>query len=541
MFAAAFVFWLERGLTYGWDEYIWIEIGGLAPLSQFWHPYGGHLIVLPYYIFRGVLELFGSSFTAFSVIQVAGLSAMAALLYVYAKRRLGPVLALGPPLVLLFLGGSFPLLLEPMIGIQFLSAMVPGLAAIVVLEREDLRGDIGACVLLLLAVAGFSEGLIFLAGACVAVALSPNWKRRLWLLAVPILAYGYWRHWAAQFHEPTGIVSSNIPLLPSYFIDALAVYVTASFGLVGLIAPGPWTALRLYGATLGRICEGIIFFIFELLAVGAAALALRKRLGGIPRSLWPAVTMLFVFFIELGVILVPGRTAAEQRYLYTGVLLLMIVVIEFARGVRTTRLSVFIALLITAAAVIGNLPRFHDARAVLNEYSMRMRADMAVIELAGKHADQAFTPNVDLPAGVTPSAEVLNTGPWQIAAKRYGSPAYSIPALRAQSAAVRAEADKVSARALRLGLKPAAAAGECRRISAATAAAGFALPSGGATLIPAGDSSVDLRRWADEYGVELGPIVGGQTTALRIPPDASSVPWRARLEPGTAVRLCPVR
>ena len=541
--AAALSFWLERGLTYGFDEYIWIQTAALGGSEDLWHPYGGHLIVFPYYVFRAVLDLFGNSFLAFGIIQIAGLSAMAALLYIYVRRRLGPILALGPAFVLLLLGGSYPVLYQPLIGIQFLCALLPGLAAIIVLEREDLRGDIAACALLLLSVAGFSDGLIFLAGAVVAVALSPARWHRIWVVAVPIVAYAYWRHWASKFGEPSGIVASNIPWLPSYFADALAVYATSIFGLVGLVGPGPWSDLRLAGGItfgkvgLGHVTEGVVILTFELIGIGAAVFALRRRLGGIPRSLWPAVAMMLVYFSELGVVLIPGRTANEARYLYAGVLLLMMVGAELARGVRTTRISVVVVGLLTVAAVVGNLPRTHDSRAYLDDYAKRMRSDMEVIDLAGRHVDPAFTPNLDVP-GVAPDAEVLNAGPWEEAVARYGSPAYSIPVLRKQAETVRAEADQVSARALQLTLTPTRAKGDCERIPAATTAAGFALPAGGATLIPAAPTSVDLRRWADEFSVSLGQIDSGRATALRIPPDASRVPWEAKLEPAGTVELC---
>jgi hypothetical protein len=535
--AACLVFWLERGLTFGWDEFAWLEIGGLAPVDRFHHPYGGHLIVVPYYLWRGTLELFGISFTAFSVIQVIGLSLMAALLYVYGKRRIGPLLALAPAVVLLFLGGSYPVLLEPMIGIQFLAALVPGLAAILALEREDLPGDVAACALLCLALAGFSEALPFLVGAIIAVALSPNWKKRLWVVAIPVLAYGYWRLWAAQF-EPTGIDYSNVPLLPLYFVDALAVFAMAVFGMVPIIGPGPWSLFRLEGHDFRFLSEGIVFIVVEVLVVAAAAWALRRR-GPIPKTLWTALGMLVVLAVELGVILAPGRTAAEPRYLYAGVLLLLLVVIELARGVRPTRLAVAVTIALTAAALVGNAARFSQARQHLDAYSKHARADMAVIELAGKDADQAFTPNLDLPQVVS-GALTLNTGSWQAVVDRYGSSAYSIPQLRKQSEDVRAQADRVAVRALRLKLvgTPAAAGPRCRPVAGA-AAAEVVLPPGGAVLKASGDSEVSLRRWADSFAVGLGELGAGQAAALRIPTDASSVPWRVRVEGGDAIAVCP--
>jgi hypothetical protein len=537
--AAALVLWLERDLTYGWDEFPWLEIGGLADLDYFWHPYGGHLIAVPYFIFRGTLELFGADFAAFGVIQVLGLSGIAVLVYVYGKRRVGPILALGPAFVLLFLGGSYPVLLEPLIGIQFLAALLPGLAAFVLLEREDLRGDIAASILLTTAIAGFSQALIFLAGAAVSIALSPNWKRRLWVLAAPVLTYGYWRLWATQFDEPTGIVGSNIPLLPAYFVDALAVYATAAFGMVNFVGPGPWTFLRLYGFDLGYVGEGIAILLLELLVLGLAFRALRRR-GPIPRTIWPVLVMIVVLFVELGVILIPGRTAAEPRYLYAGVLLLLMLALELARGVRRDRVAIATVLALTVAAVAGNMARLNDARSLLDNYAQRMKADMTVVELAGEDADQSFTPNVHVAATV-PGSLALNAGPWQLVAERYGSPSLSIAELRAQPEPIRAEADLVARRALRLRLAPAAAAGECNPVGAAATAAGIALPAGGVTLIADADATAFLGRWADGHPIELGPLTAGETTALQIPADASGVPWRARLEPGVAVELCPVR
>jgi hypothetical protein len=534
--AAGLVFWLQRGLTFGWDEFVWLEIGGFGTLEQFWHPYGGHLILVPYLIFRGVLELFGMSFTAFAVVQVVLLSLGALLLYVYARRRVGPLPALAPALILLFLGGSYPVLLEPMIGIQFLAAAVPGLAAIVFVEREDLPGDVAACALLCLALAGFSEALPFLVGAVVSVALSPGRMRRAWVVAIPILAYGGWRLWAAQF-EPTGVVTSNIAPVPAYFSDALAVFGTAVFGLFKLVGPGPWTRLRLGFHDPSYIVKGVLLVLAELAAIGVAIGLLRRR-GPIPRTLWPAVAMLLTLFVELGVILAPGRTAAEPRYLYIGVLLLLLVVIELARGVRTTRVTLAVTFGLIAVALVFNAFRFQESRDFLLDFSRHARADMATIELAGKDGDQAFTPNQQLPKVVS-GGLVLSSGPWLLTVERYGSVAYSVPELRAQSEDVRVEADRVARRSLRLRLPDAAAPRRgCRRLGAA-ASDNLVLPSGGAVLVASADTELTGRRWADGFSVDFGELRAGKAALLRIPPDTSGVPWRTHLDPPSPVEVCP--
>lgn len=534
--AAALVFWLQRGLTFGWDEFVWLEIGGFAPVDYLLRPYGGHLIVIPYLTFRGVLEVFGMSFTAFAVIQVVLLSLAALLLYVYARRRIGPLLALAPTLMLLFLGGSYPVLLEPMIGIQFLAAAVPGLAAIILLEREERGTDIAACAMLCLALAGFSQALPFLAGAVVAVALSPGRRRRWWVVAIPILAYGGWRLWAAQF-ESTGVIGSNVLPLPLYFSDALAVYASAVFGLFKEVGVGPWTHLRLGAYSSEFLVKAILLAVGELVVLGFAFWLLRRR-GPIPRTLWPALAMLLVLFVELGVIVAPGRTAAEPRYLYLGVLLTLLVAIELLRGVRTSRATLAIAAALTAVALVGNAARFSDSRDFLLEISQRARADMTVIELAGKDGDQAFTPNLQLPKVVSASV-VLSSGPWLLTVERYGSVAYSPSELRAQSEEVRVEADRVAVRSLQLRVEPVAASriGRCRQIVAA-ASGDFALPRGGVVLVPGGDSALALRRWADGFGVDRGDLQAGKAVRLTIPADASRVPWRASLDPASPVRVC---
>lgn len=539
--AACLIFWLERGLIYGWDEFIWLEMAGLAPDAQaLFHPYGGHLIVFPYAIWRAMLELFGEDFTAFSIVQVAGLSLLASLLYVYAKRRIGPILALAPAITMLFLGSAWAVLLEPMIGIQFLAALVPGLAAVVMLERNDRLGDAAACGLLVLALMGFSEAVPFLIGAIVAVLVGPDWKRRLWVVVVPAVAYGAWRLWAAKY-EPTGLLYSNIPFLPAYFTDALAVFTSAIFGLGPLVGSGPWTTIRLQTFDIGYLSEGVVFTVIELLAIGTAIWMLRRR-GPIPRTLWPPLAILLAFWVELGVVLVPGRTAAESRYLYAGVLVLLLVVVEMLRGVKTTRVTVTVALALTGAAVVGNLARFHEGRQTLDAIQKEARADMAVIELAGKDGDPTFTPNLRAPY-LVPGALDLNVGPWLQVVDRYGSPADSIPQLRSQSEDVREQADTLAMKLLGLRLADASAAGgrRCRRIGAAGGPTEAILPPGGAIVKAERDSGVALRRWSDEFAARLGDVHAGQPATLAIPPDASDVPWRLSVTAGGSLEVCPVR
>ncbi len=526
--AAALIFWLQRGLTFIWDEFIWMENAGFRGIAFYVHPYGGHLIAFPYVIYRVVLELFGTSYVAYSIVQVTGLSAAAALVYVYAKRRLGPILALTPAIALLGLGSSWQVLLQPMVGIQFLAAVVPGLAAILLLERGGRRSDIAACALLCLSATGFDQVLPFLAGAFVIIALGPNWRRRVWIAAIPTLGFLAWHVWALRY-EPTAGHLTNIPLLPTYFVDSLAALSNALVGTDVLIAPGPWSLLRLERSDINIISEAAVFTVLELLAICGAVWVMRMR-RGISRTFWPAAAMLVTLIAELGIVFAPGRSAFENRYYYTGALLLLLVLVEFFKGVRTTRVTVAVACALAFVAVFGNIPKFREGRQMLDAYQKQARAEMTVTELAGLHGNQGFSPNINAPY-FSPEGLWAVTGPWREVVDRYGSVADSIPQLQSQDGLVREEADIVAVAALELQLADAAgtAHGRCRRVGAPGAPVEFELPRGGAILKPQQNSEVAVRRWGDGFAA-LGAVREGHPALLRIPPDhAASIPWHLRL------------
>jgi hypothetical protein len=540
--AAASILWMQRGLTFIWDELPWVENAGLKGVDDFFQPYGGHLIAFPYFVYRLVLELFGIDYTAFGVVQVVGLSAGGTMVYVYAKRRLGPILALAPATVILFLGSSWQVLLQPLVGIQFLCAVVPGLGAILVLESNDRRGDVAACALLAVAAFGFDQVLAFLVGAIVAICLSPNWRQRIWVVAIPLTLYATWHLWATTV-EPTGVHLDNIPLLPIYFVDALAAVSNALVGLTQVIAPGPWTLLRLERSDIGVISEAVVFTVLEILVVCGAVWLIRRR-GPVPRTFWPALAMLVALFAEMGLIFAPGRTAFENRYLYTGALIFLLVLVEVFKGVRTTRASVAVALALTFAATFGNVAQFHQGRQTLDLYQKEAGAQMAVIQLAGRNGDQSFSPNVDSPE-FSPGALWMETGPWREVVERYGSVANSIPELRGQPETIRARADAVAAKALGLQLKVAEGTptGGCRRVAAdGGEPVSFDLPHGGAVIEPTRTTEVALGRWGDEYPAAAGSVEGGVPALLRIPGDpAANVPWRAQLAQGGAATVCAIR
>ncbi len=532
--AAALIAALQSGSFWGSDEFFWLELSGLGTVESFYHPYGGHLIVLPFLTYRGVLELWGASFTAYTVVQVCGLCATALLLYAYAKRRLGPLLALSPGIILLFLGSSWTVVLQPMIGIQFLTALIPAMGALLLIERRSLPADLAACALLCVALAGFTNAAAFVVGAALMILLAPNWAKRVWVVVIPVLAYAYWRHWAAQFGS-LPINNSDFIFLPASLVDSLAIAGSAIFGLATNLGPGQWTHLRLEGYDATTFWVGIAVTIAELVAIGLAIWWMRRR-GGIPRTLWPPLAILLTLWVETGVVLGPGRTPGELRYVYTGVLVLLMVICEVLRGIKTTRRTLVIALLITGLAVGGNLFRFREGHRILTEYSREARAQNTILRLGAGKIDEAFTPNIDAP-DIVSGGFTLNQGPWLLVQERFGTQGDTITELRAESPVVREKADELAVRALRIKPLPAPP-GTALRECGPLPATGGPLPRGGALLRAGADSRLELGRWADGYPVGAGRVEASETVLLRIRPDASAQPWRLRLDPAVAARLC---
>jgi uncharacterized membrane protein len=522
--AVAFLFWLQRDLAFADDSINWIMLNGFGSSKVVIEPYGGHLILTPMLIFRAVLEAEGASYTAMGVVQVALLLILSGLIFEYGRRRLGPLLALPPAIVILFLGSSSNVLMQPMIGIQFLCALAPGVAGLLALERSDRRGDIAACVFFTLATLGFEMGLAFVIGGAVSIALRDDRRRRAWIVGVPFVIYGIWRIWAAKYGG-SGVHLSNIPWIPAYAVDSLGVVVASFFGLFFWVGSGQLTSLKLVGFDLAHLSEGLFLLAAEAFAAVLVVRRLLKR-GPLPNTFWVALAVLVAIWVEQGLALAPNRTPGEVRYVFPDTVVFLLLALECARGIRATRLALGGAVVLTAVAVLGNLPRFQEGRTILVEYSTGFRSAVAVMELDGPRMRPDFNPATEAAEAFTPGRETL-IGPTSVAQLngKYGRFGYSIPVLREQPEGQRETADIVATRGLGLEATPSRASGtECR---SGNAGGMIRLPPGGAVLRGVKASSLLLRRFGSHYVVEVGRLPAGQSIAIRIPQDSSAVAWHA--------------
>jgi hypothetical protein len=223
-------------------------------LEYFFAPSNGHLQVFGKLIYEVLFDLAGGgNYWVFQAFDVAGVMACVVLFFVFAKRRIGPVPALVPCISLLFLGFGWEAFIWAF-DMHTIYALAFGLGALLLLERRDLRGDVGACVLLVLSVGMIELGLAFVLGAAAAVLLAPDRRRRVWIFLVPLVLYAIWWMWSRQFHQ-SSIFLSNIRLYPKTVTDALAAIAGSVFGLnpTGAGVPQPITEITAWGAVIAAI------------------------------------------------------------------------------------------------------------------------------------------------------------------------------------------------------------------------------------------------------------------------------------------------
>ena len=114
--AAAAVVLLSYGsdLTFFQDSWEFLMNRRDPSVANLLEPHNEHIVLIPVLITEASLRLFGmESMTPELVLLVALLLATAALVFVYARRRLGPWPALFAAVLLLFLGPAWQDLLWP--------------------------------------------------------------------------------------------------------------------------------------------------------------------------------------------------------------------------------------------------------------------------------------------------------------------------------------------------------------------------------------------------------------------------------------------
>lgn len=539
--SATLLLWLERGITFMVDEWSWVNRAATGSPVELLHPINQHLLLVPLLTAKGLLAAWGMSLVPFELAQIAGILACSGVVYAFSRRRVGPILALAPAMVPLFLGSSYSVLMQTLLGVQGIYVLVFGIGALLAIERNTRGGDVAACALLTLALASFSSGLAFVAGVAVAVLLSDDRLRRSYVWVVPLLLYVAYRLWALQFGSGGGPQLANVPALPFYFVDSIAASATALFGREALVGKGPGASLFVSGFDLDQAMAALFFAALEVGAIVFAARRLVRR-GPIPVTLWSTLAVPIALWLTQGLVLDSVRMPGENRYLYAGAVVLTLAAVELARNVRLSRLGVAAVLGLTALAIAGNAPRLEEGRAGIAYHAIRARAYTGVMDLDGRHApDPSYIPADDLDLGAGAGALWITVGGYLELSERYGPFGDSPRQIMEEDEEIRHGADLVAVSMLGLRLTPAAALPDRGCFRAAPAAAGelVVLPRGGAVLHASGETPVELRRFAGREAVPLGELAANRPARLAVPADRAR-PWELWARRPVALTVCPL-
>jgi hypothetical protein len=537
--AALLLFWGSK-LTFLLDDWEFLLYRPGFSAHSILEPHGEHISIAPVLIYKALFGTAGmSSSVPYLAVSVALFLSTALLVFVYLRRRLDPWLALAGAVVVLFLGPAFDdLIWDFQMG--FNGSLACGLGAILLLEREDRRGDVLACALLTLGLTFSSLGLPFVVAAAVDLCLRPERLRRLYVVGVPALLYVVW--WAGWgHHADTAISFDNAEATPQYVLDAAAASLAALLGLVEFgQGPGPG------GLDWGRP------LLLVAIALGAWRL---HRMGRVPRTLWVALALAGAFWVLAGLNVRSGRGPTESRYLLPGAVFLLMIAAELLRGIRLPRLAVAGGCAAGALIALSNVFVLRDAYHAYRNTSDLIRADLGALEIA--RGGSRLPIRLTEPVAGTAYVGVDSTT-YLAAADEHGSPADTPAELAAAPEPARIAADRVLGLALGVSFGPATAAppptGPAPELAGPAAArtrvggscivvdrpgAILRLPPGGASVQAGGaPASASLRRFADSFspaGVRLGP---GGTAVARIPPDAAAVPWELAVRSTTPATVC---
>jgi hypothetical protein len=508
----AFVLLYRKGLgtTFYYDEWNFVMNRRGWDVDTFLRAHNEHFSLVPVFIFKVLFATVGlDSYAVYRVVLLVAHLAVVALLFVYARRRVGDWLALAFAVPVLFLGAAWNDLLVPF-QISFVLPVACGIGALLALDRRDLTGDGVACILLTVGIASSGVGIAFAAAVLVETLFRADRWRALWIAGIPIVLYGLW---SLKYGDPTAtaqgrtlyeLFRDNLPAVPGYAATAIAGSVGAIIGigidwgrplaLAGVIALGVWLAR-------GR-------FSPRLLALLAAAAAY-WGLGALFRAHLNA--------------------PVDSRYLYLGAILVLLIALELVRAVPLTWPLAAVMVVFVGAAGLANFGSLRNGSQYLQEWSRYVGVELAALELAGPSTDPAFRPDPTRAPDIT-------AGKYFDAVDQYGSPAAKASEIPQRAEPERAAADAVLLGALGVALTPGRPSGSCRSRAGSL---DVDVPAGGIT-IPAADTPVEVRLRSFAAGYPEAPfaaVPARGTLRLKIP-ERDDLVWHARLSGAGRVAAC---
>jgi len=527
---ASFVFliWEGRGTTFFYDQWGWIEYlrNGLHSILA---SYNDHMLVVPLAVNQALMHTVGlGDYSVYRVFAALGHVLCAALVFEFARRRIGlGALLLAVPIA--FLGTGWENELLP-VNFGFPTSMAFGIAALLMLDRGDRRGDAAACVALVVGLLFSELAALFAIGIAAAWLLFDRSLKRVWAWAAPLVLYGVW--WIAYYEPVTA--REDLIKVPKFAADMAA---SAAGGLFNA------------GLQRGRLVLLVLIFLIGWRLVRRHALS-------------PTLVALLVTTLVFWLLVAFGRNESglpwASHYVYIGAVLIVLVLAESLRGARLPATMLLVVVGLALLATIGNVRAFARNVDFLRASARAVRSELGALRLARATAP----PNLVLDSYYTPQVEA---GPYFAAVRQVGSPPADSPAqLLHEAEPDRTAADSILERAGELQLSspaalqpakhPLIAAGAAsglhrQRVSCApawsdghTMTAELPLPPGSGLelqLAPGPPAKLWARRFASGFAASpVAAIPSGRTSVLRTYRDSSNVPWRVQISATQALRVC---
>ena len=136
MVAAAVLALVEgRGMSFTPDEWFWIISSPGMGLKTAFLTSTGHLQLVPRVLYKTLLEIDGTNYIWFRLLTVMALLLLVALFFRYLSRRVGPMVAVVPSILMLFFGSDALHIIRGN-GFTILFSLASGIAALLALERQ---------------------------------------------------------------------------------------------------------------------------------------------------------------------------------------------------------------------------------------------------------------------------------------------------------------------------------------------------------------------------------------------------------------------
>jgi hypothetical protein len=539
------IYHFTRGSSFSADEWTWIDTRRGNSANTFLAPYNGHLSLVPIAIYRLMFAVFGlGSFAPYRLLLLVVASVTGVTIFEYARHRVGEFCALLVATLLLFSGSGWNDVIQPF-QIAWLLAATGGILALSLLERRRTRTDVGACLLIVMALSSTSVGVALAVGIAVDIALTRRRWRDMWIVAVPLLLYAIW---ALHYHS-SQISLSSITQAP---VNLVQVTAAAVAGVIGLSGVSP-TDVSGVGLTFG----------ISLLALMAGVVIVRARTEWDGTRFYSLAVALVTFSL-LTTLVRSFQSPFESRYMYVACLLVTLMGVELARGIAVPVRTQAVLAILTLIVVLSNISVLSSGGAYWRMLGAQTDATLGAVEL-DRATVAPQTPLTQLP--LYPLG-VVTASQYFAAAHDLGTPAYTLAQLQRGSPVAQqaADAQMLSDRDVTFAgaTTPSSPGGLAARIESA---AGGAATSRGAcvefvpaaALAPGAASSVTLQLTPGHVSVSTGPApstvaVRRFSTAftrlgmvrprgsaiLSVSPDRAPQPWHLRISSSAPVRVCAV-